>query len=42
MENAASNYDVLKDNELDYIRIKNGYFYFNYWYISIFNLAICN
>ncbi|CAD8102095.1 unnamed protein product [Paramecium primaurelia] len=40
IEDITSNYDVLKNNELDYIKIKNGYFYFNYCQLQVNNINL--
>ncbi|CAK64107.1 unnamed protein product (macronuclear) [Paramecium tetraurelia] len=40
MEYITSNYDELKDNELEYIKITNGYLYFNYCQIQLININL--
>ncbi|CAD8149251.1 unnamed protein product [Paramecium octaurelia] len=40
MEYITSNYDELKDNELEYIKIKNGYLYFDYCQIQFININL--
>ncbi|CAD8066329.1 unnamed protein product [Paramecium sonneborni] len=40
IEDMTKNYNDLKDNQLDYVKIKNGYFYFNYCQMQLSNINI--
>ncbi|CAD8072342.1 unnamed protein product [Paramecium sonneborni] len=40
IEDMTNNYYDLKDNQLDYVKIKNGYFYFNYCQMQLSNIKI--